>query len=162
LKHPPRSPPVPSNKTKTSFGCFLRDPAGSGYDFIVSKLNTEVIDIKDGSNKPGTPLVSFPLKPSGNDNQLWTVDGGPFPSSVSAVPAPKNGLQSNSNYKFFSNCNPSLGITILIDVSQEILCQSNSGGSWNGFSFQLNCYSPLHHQVAYQQFVLGLLGYPVP
>ncbi len=136
---------------------FMKDPAGSGYHFIVSRLDGNVIDIKGASNTPGTALVSFPLKPTNNDNQLWTVEGGAFPSPVSAVSAPAAGLRSNSNYKFFSNCNPLLGITIIIDVSQDIICQSNSG-STSGFSFQLNCYSPLHHELAYQQFVLGLLG----
>jgi hypothetical protein len=140
---------------------FLKDPQGSDHHFIISKLNAQVIDIQHGSDHPGTPLVSFPMKPSNNDNQLWNVDEGSFPSSVSAASAPSSGLGSNRNYKMFSNCNPLSGITIFIDVTQDILCQSNSG-QWNGFSFQLNCYSPLNHQLAYQQFVLGLMGNPVP
>jgi hypothetical protein len=50
------------------------------------------------------------------------------------VPASKSGLGSNSNY-FLCNCSNILDLTITIDVTEDIK------GS-DGFSFQVNCYSP--------------------
>jgi Ricin-type beta-trefoil lectin domain-like len=50
---------------------FVADPAGSGYYFIKSKLNGNVIDIEGASTKAGTLLDAWPQKSSGTDNQLW-------------------------------------------------------------------------------------------
>jgi hypothetical protein len=50
------------------------------------------------------------------------------------VAAPKSGLASNSNY-FLCNCSNILDLTVTIDVTEDIK------GS-DGFSFQVNCYSP--------------------
>jgi hypothetical protein len=60
---------------------FYQDPAGSGYCFIVSKANGNVIDIERASTKAGAPLCAYPLKPAGYDNQLWRVFNGSFPST---------------------------------------------------------------------------------
>src|ERR1039458_10164163 len=43
---------------------FVPDPAGSGYSFIVSKLNGCVIDVQGASTTPGTLLDAYPLKRS--------------------------------------------------------------------------------------------------
>ena len=64
---------------------FVADPQGSGYYFIKSKLNGNVIDIQGGDSteglKDGTPLDAFPQKPGGTvgqtDNQLWQFMKGP-------------------------------------------------------------------------------------
>src|SRR6202021_1569936 len=48
---------------------FVSDPSGSGYFFIKSKLNGNVIDSQGRSEAAGAPLDSFPQ--SGTDNQLW-------------------------------------------------------------------------------------------
>ena len=48
---------------------FVSDPSGSGYFFIKSKLNGNVIDIQGRSEAAGALLDSFPQ--SGTDNQLW-------------------------------------------------------------------------------------------
>jgi hypothetical protein len=58
---------------------FVPDPAGSGYHFIRSKLAGNVIDIEGASAKPGARLDAFPVKTSGNENQLWQAVGGKFP-----------------------------------------------------------------------------------
>src|ERR1035438_8901332 len=50
---------------------FVPDPAGSGYFFIKNKLDGNVIDIQGASTKSGVALDSFPMKSTGNDNQLW-------------------------------------------------------------------------------------------
>jgi hypothetical protein len=48
---------------------FVPDPLGSGYFFIKSKLNGNVIDIQGKSEASGALLDAFPQ--SGTDNQLW-------------------------------------------------------------------------------------------
>ncbi|WDE00963.1 RICIN domain-containing protein [Thalassomonas actiniarum] len=44
----------------------------SNYYFITSKLNNYVLDIKGASTEPATPIINYPQKSSGTDNQLWT------------------------------------------------------------------------------------------
>lgn len=112
---------------------FYKDPAGSGYYYIMSKLNGYVIDIKGASTAPGALLDLYPPKSSGTDNQLWEVVGGSFPSVVSAVPAPSVGLGSNSNY-LMSNCSNLTEVSLMVNVTQDIV------GS-DGFGFQVNAYS---------------------
>jgi hypothetical protein len=136
---------------------FFLDPAGSGYHFIVSKMNGNVIDVQGASTKAGALLDAYPLKSSGTDNQLWTVVGGSFPASVSAVPAPGSGLGSNSNYIFDDSCKNLTGLSITIDVTENIVCKSASG-STTGFGFQLNCYSPKKETSAWQQYVVAVFG----
>ena len=50
---------------------FVSDPGGSGYYFIKSKLDGNVMDIQGASMKPGTLLDAYPQKSSGTGNQLW-------------------------------------------------------------------------------------------
>ena len=45
----------------------------SGYSFIQSKLNGNVIDIVEASPKPGALLDAWPQRATGNDNQLWQL-----------------------------------------------------------------------------------------
>jgi len=58
---------------------FVPDPAGSGYYFIQSQLNGNVIDIYGASTSAGALLDAYPLKTTGTDNQLWQAVGGIFP-----------------------------------------------------------------------------------
>jgi hypothetical protein len=48
-------------------------PSGvDGYYFIKSKMQTgDVIDVQGANPQPGTPLIAYPQKTSGTDNQLW-------------------------------------------------------------------------------------------
>jgi hypothetical protein len=73
------------------------------------------------------------------------------------VPPPSSGLGSNSNYILASNCNPLLGLSVTIDVTEDIVCKSASGAT-KGFSFQLNAYSPTGQTSAFQQYVMALFG----
>ena len=50
---------------------FVSDPARSGYSFIKSKLDGNVIDIQGASTKAAAPLDAYPQKTTGTDNQLW-------------------------------------------------------------------------------------------
>jgi hypothetical protein len=52
------------------------------YYFITSKLNGYVLDIKGASTAAKTPIISYPKKSSGTDNQLWErVPTGPKDSA---------------------------------------------------------------------------------
>ena len=146
---------------------FVADPAGSGYFFIVSKLNGMVIDIQGASTKSKALLDVFPLKLSGYDNQLWNVVDGVFPSTIKTVPPPPDGLKSDSNYLIYNGCDQLQNVSVTIDVTQDIVWESSAGGtthgSVQGFSFQLNCYSPVVTPVpavyaVWQQFVVELGG----
>jgi hypothetical protein len=54
----------------------------SDYYFITSKLNGYVLDITGANTAPVTPIISYPRKTSGTDNQLWErVPTGPKDSS---------------------------------------------------------------------------------
>jgi len=50
----------------------------SDFYFITSKLNGFVLDIKGANTAPVTPIISYPRKTTGTDNQLWQrVPTGP-------------------------------------------------------------------------------------
>lgn len=127
---------------------FVKDPAGSGDFFIVSKLNGYVIDIQGASTKAGAPLDAYPLKMSGTTNQLWSVVSGTFPGPVTVVPAPAAGLGSNSNY-FLSDCSYIKGLSVNVNVTQGIV------GS-DGFGFQVNAYSAKSDYDGGQQYLIYL------
>jgi hypothetical protein len=69
----------------------------------------------------------------------------------SPVPAPATGLSGKSNYIFYSNCNPLIGVTVTINVTQDIVCAQ-------GFSFQLNALSPRNATTSAQQYGLVFSG----
>ena len=69
----------------------IPDPAGSGYSFIQSKLNGNVIDILKGSAQPGAPLDASPQKTTGADNQLWRLIPDPAGSGYSFIQSKLNG-----------------------------------------------------------------------
>jgi len=67
---------------------------------------------------------------------------------MGSVPAPSGGLKGNSNYCLYSGCNPITDLSVMIEVTENIV----AGG---GFSFQLNCNSPLGANVRWQQYVIA-------
>ncbi len=153
--------PQKASDTQNQLWQFVEDPAGSGFCFIMSQLNGNVIDIQGASTKPGTPLDSFPMKSSGADNQLWKVVGGSFPSTVSTVAS--SALGSNSNYILDGDCKPVIGLNVTIEITKDIVCESVApptectpqGTSQFGFSFQLNCYSAAGSKCAFQQYAVA-------
>jgi hypothetical protein len=79
--------PQKSTGTDNQLWELVPDPAGSGYYFIKSKLNGNVIDIVGASAAAGTRLDAWPQKPTGNDNQLWGLVLAPAqPTAVAAPP----------------------------------------------------------------------------
>ena len=76
------------------------------------------------------------------------------------VSAPANGLGSNFNYIFYSDCNPLTDLAVTINVTKDIVCQSASGDT-KGVGFQLNGLSPrssMNQTITAQQFVIDLSG----
>jgi hypothetical protein len=67
------------------------------------------------------------------------------------LPAPDSGLRGKSNYILYSSCKPLLGVTVTIDVMQDVVCT-------NGFSFQLNGISPAKSSTSAQQYALVISG----
>jgi hypothetical protein len=64
------------------------------------------------------------------------------------VPPPGGGLRGNSNYFFHSEGNPITELSVVIDVTKDIVAP------W-GFSIQLNGYSPPNAACVWQQYCLG-------
>jgi hypothetical protein len=89
--------PQKSSGTDNQLWEFVADPAGSGFFFIVSKLNGNVIDIQGASTEAGALLDAYPWKLTGHGNQLWAVVGGSFPSVVETVPEPSGGYSGAGN-----------------------------------------------------------------
>jgi hypothetical protein len=90
-----------------------------------------------------------------NDGQLnvfWVDIGGAWQGPLvrgNPVAAPSAGLGSNSNYFFDSNCQDLTGLSVTINVTQDIT------GS-DGFGFQLNAYSASADLDAAQQYLIYL------
>jgi Ricin-type beta-trefoil lectin domain-like len=61
----------------------------SGYFWIQSKLNGNVVDILSGSTKPGASLDAWPKQD--NDNQLWTFTLDPAGSGYFFISSKLNG-----------------------------------------------------------------------
>jgi hypothetical protein len=72
----------------------------------------------------------------------WESTGGAF--TTWTAPTPPSGLGSNSNYIMSSNCNSLTGVSVTIEVTEDIFGN-------NGFGFQLNAYSPKGKKSAWQQ-----------
>jgi hypothetical protein len=135
---------------------FVPDPAGSGYYFIKSKLDGNVIDIHRASTSSGAGLDAFQQKISGTDNQLWAVVGGSFPLTVLAVPAPTSGLLGNSNYYLYGGVKsgrkfiPLMGLVVTIEITDDLV-------GTPPFSFQLNAWSPKAEFDAWQQYGVSMI-----
>ena len=88
--------PKVSPNSLSQLWTFMPDPAGSGYYYIVSKLNGNVIDIAGASTKSGALLDAYPRKVaedghSGSDNQLWFFVADPLYPTLSRIVSKLNG-----------------------------------------------------------------------
>jgi Ricin-type beta-trefoil lectin domain-like len=148
--------PQKTSGTDNQLWQFLEDPAGSGYCFIKSKLDGNVIDIHRASTSSGAGLDAFQQKISGTDNQLWAVVGGSFPLTVLAVPAPTSGLLGNSNYYLYGGVKsgrkfiPLMGLVVTIEITDDLV-------GTPPFSFQLNAWSPKAEFDAWQQYGVSMI-----
>jgi hypothetical protein len=137
---------------------FVSDPAGSGYCFIKSQLNGNVIDIQGASTNPATPLDAYPWKLTGYDNQLWTVVGGSFPSVVGTVPQRSGGDSGYFNYiqANGSSCATLTGVKVTIYFTQDLVWESSSPPSHPGLSIQLNAETNSNQPLDWLQFIVHM------
>jgi hypothetical protein len=137
---------------------FVSDPAGSGYCFIKSKLIGHVIDIQGASTSPGTPLIAYPWKLNGYDNQLWTVVGGSFPSVVKTVAQQSGGDAGYFNYiqAKGSNCAILTGVKVTIYFTQDLVWESSSPSTVPGFGIQLNAETNSNQPLDWLQFIVHM------
>jgi hypothetical protein len=137
---------------------FIADPAGSGYFFISSKLNGNVIDIQEASRAPGAVLSSYPRKFSGYDNQLWTVSGGSFPTVVETVPERPQGNSGYYNYVLANgqSCANLTGVKATINFTEDLVWESSSKPNVPGFSIQLNVSTNSDKPVDWLQFTVHI------
>jgi Ricin-type beta-trefoil lectin domain-like len=83
--------PQKASSTDNQLWEFIADPAGSGFYFIKSKLNGNVIDIQGASTQPAALLDAFPQK-AGADNQLWEFVSDPAGSGYCFILSKLNGM----------------------------------------------------------------------
>lgn len=151
--------PQKSSGTDNQLWEFVADPAGSGYCFIKSKLNGNVIDIQGASTEPGAQLDAYPWKLTGYDNQLWTVVDGSFPSVVGTVaPGRNNGKQLNSGYYNYvlangSRCANLTGVKVTIYFTEDLVWESSNNPHVPGFSVQLNAETNSSQPLDWLQFM---------
>lgn len=137
---------------------FVSDPAGSGYCFIKSQLNGNVVDIQGASTNPGTPLDAYPWKLNGYDNQLWTVVGGSFPSVVQTVSQRSGGDSGYFNYiqANGSSCATLTGVKATIYFTQDLVWESSNPSTHPGFSIQLNAETNSNQPLDWLQFIVHM------
>ncbi len=147
--------PQKSSGTDNQLWEFVADPAGSGYCFIKSKLNGNVIDVAGASTAPGARLNAYPWKLTGYDNQLWTVVDGSFPSVVETVPQREGGDSGYFNYLLAndaSSCATLTGVKVTIYFTEDLVWESSSPRP--GFSIQLNAETNNNQPLDWLQFVV--------
>jgi hypothetical protein len=92
-------------------------------------------------------------------NNSWNGQN-PLPGNTGQdyVQPPVAGLNDARNYWIYSNCNPITGLTVTIDVTQDLVFESNVSGGSQGFSFQLNAFSKIASSiiVGWQQFIYNV------
>ncbi len=94
----------------------------------------------------------------------------PVPAPSTGPGEPGGGLGSNNNYFMYSptasGCANLINVSVTIHITTPMVWVSSGGpnqcpggsGLTNGFSFQLNCYSPKGQSVAWQQYIINLWG----
>lgn len=144
------------------------------------------IEAEDGppAGKPPRVQVSLPVGSSlkvgdvftagqtlCNEKALPAAGQGGGVGVQAPVPNPAGGLNGSSNYFFAtSGCQNLTSLLVTIQVTEDIKYGSTTSGPSSycpgstsplvGFSFQLNCYSPLKGKplAAFQQYVIALVG----
>jgi hypothetical protein len=125
----------------------------------------EYIRVTRGATGAGTVDPNYPAPVSnwgwgafganGIDAALYS--GGPL------APPPAHGLGSASNYVLADNCQQLTGVTVTIDVTEDLVAAPPAAGEEHGFAFQLNAYSPKNTAnpqdpdwIEWQQYIIGV------
>jgi hypothetical protein len=123
-------------------------------------------DIGSSGFAPGAPVAAVSRNPTqldlfvgGNDYNVYTSwwNGVSDWSGLSGwrniggcAPAPSPGLISNANYFLSDNGNNLTSVMVTVKIDTDFV------SSENGFSFQLNCWSPRASTTVMQQYVIDL------
>jgi hypothetical protein len=80
---------------------------------------------------------------------------------MATVQPPTGGLMGYSNYNLYANCADLTGVTVTIDITEEMVAvpsaPSSAGEQSNGIGFQLNCLPPKSSTAtSWQQYILVL------
>jgi hypothetical protein len=115
------------------------------------------------------PALASPL--SGSTESLLLAWKGAMGSDVYVVPlrafapapVPGPGLGGHSNYIVDDHCRNLLGVSVTIEITQDMALKSNSAPlpglpQAQGFGFQLNAYSPSSSPCATQQIIMQVWG----
>jgi hypothetical protein len=150
--------PQKSSGTDNQLWEFVADPAGSGYCFIKSKLNANVIDIQGASAAAGALLDAYPWKLTNYDNQLWSVVGGSFPSVVATVPGRPGGDSGYYNYILSNGWSGATltGVKATIYFTEDLVWESATPASHPGFGIQLNAETTNTQPLDWLQFVVHM------
>jgi hypothetical protein len=87
------------------------------------------------------------------------TDGGPGYAPVQAPePKPSKGLVGNSNYAYANGGKALTGVSVTIEITEDINLLYDSGGdltsnSQTGYGFQVNCISPTTDATFWQQYM---------
>jgi hypothetical protein len=151
----------------------IDDDQGIYYASLSGGVWTGQTQIPNIGSSVGPALAQFGpklyamWKGEGNDQSLYYAifDGSwsgqntlPGNTGQDSVPVPESGLTDNRNYWIYSNCNPITGLTVTIEVTQDLVYESTTKGGGKGFSFQLNAFSQVAANiiVGWQQFIYNV------
>jgi hypothetical protein len=147
---------------------------GIYYASFTNGAWTGQTEIPNVGSSVGPALAAFGSKlyamwkGEGNDVSLWysSFDGNswspqstlPGNTGQDSVPVPESGLTDNSTYWIYSNCNPLTGVSVTIEITQDLVYQSTYRGGSQGFSFQLNAFSQIGQNIipGWQQFIYNI------
>lgn len=134
---------IPLTPSSTDALWFL---SSGGYPFLNQLgISTTWSQLSDDLNS----LVYYLVVQNNSDNVVeYAFLEADLPSPELNEPIPASGLGSNSNY-FLCNCGFILGLSVTINVTQDIQ------GS-DGFGFQVNCYSAAGDIDGAQQYIIAM------
>jgi hypothetical protein len=115
------------------------------YFFIKSAISNLVIDIKGASTAPVTPLIAYPRKSTGTDNQLWYIDadgyivsklngyvidikGGVGTAGTELIAYPKNSPQSKNQLWSLQGINNPAG-GYIVSALNNLVIDIKGGGT---------------------------------
>jgi hypothetical protein len=104
-------------------------------------------------------LASFLASTTNIDGRIVVFFMGYDQPPAGVVYDPK--FLGSTNCLLSNNCNPLHNVSVFINVTQDIVCQSNDPAPppntfVTGFTFQMNCYSPGEELNAWQQYSIGV------
>ena len=126
----------------------------------------QYIRVTRGDEGPGKIDPGYPAPIS---NWNWKgfgangIHGALFSGADFSNPVALSPLGSNSNYLLANGGGDLSGLSVTLDLTQDLVVKSNGppqkgASSVSGFTLQLNCYSPDKETDAWQQYVIGFNG----